>query len=58
MDEFDTAVNRIARETDTDLFDMPNFQNWTIDEKNYIGIREQSYRIARNFKWKMEGGLL
>ncbi len=56
--EFDVAVKRIAKEVDDDIFSYPGFNEWTIAERNYVGIREQAYRIARHFEWTLEGGAL
>jgi len=29
---------------------------WSLEERNYMAIKEQAYRIARNYGWTIEGG--
>jgi SPP1 gp7 family putative phage head morphogenesis protein len=57
-DDFDAAVDRIRTEVDHDLLDDPDFWDWSFEERNYAAIREQAFRIAREFKWTLEGGSL
>jgi hypothetical protein len=58
QEEFQEAVKTIIKEVDADLRNLPGYDEWTLDERNYAGIREQTYRIIRHFKWTMEGGVL
>jgi len=55
---FSEIADRIADEIDMDIYDFPGYEDWTLDERNYIRIREKAYRIAQHFKWLMEGGSL
>ena len=58
INEFRNAVNIIANEIYNSLRDYQGFADWTREERNYASIREQAYRVARNFKWTMEGGYI
>ena len=49
IDEFDAFVNAIKREVDADIIGMPDFFDWSVEERNYVAIREQAYRIAQNY---------
>lgn len=54
--EFDVIVRELANDANRTIMDDPNFFNWTIEERNYMGIKEQAFRIAREFNWIIEGG--
>lgn len=56
LDVFDSVVTDIANTVNRDLIQDPNFFEWSIEERNYMAIREQAYRIAREFGWTLEGG--
>ncbi len=56
--EFDDIVVRISNEANYQIIDQPEFSSWTLEERNYMAIREQAYRISREFEWKIEGGKL
>jgi len=56
--EFNEAVSMISRNVNFDVMDFPGFDDWTIQERTYVAIREQAFRIARQFKWTLEGGSL
>ena len=56
IEEFKSVVSDIAVEVDADMRLEPNFYEWTVEERNYMAIREQAYRIARYFGWTLEGG--
>ena len=56
--EFLEISSQIDAEVNLELMNDPDFINWTIQERNYMGIREQFFRIARYFKWHIAGGRL
>lgn len=56
IEVFDSVVVDIAREVNRDMMSDPDFFNWSISERNYMAIREQAYRISREFGWTLEGG--
>ena len=56
IDELQSVARDIAREVDADMLDNPEFFDWSYEERNYMCIREQAYRIARYFNWTLEGG--
>ena len=56
LDDFVATAQEISRQVDLDLLDDPDFFDWTIAERNYMGIREQAFRIARHYGWTLEGG--
>lgn len=55
-DEFNEAINIISARADADIQEHPDFWYWSVEERNYMAIREQAYQIAREFGWKLEGG--
>lgn len=57
-EEFDSFVKSIYHEVNLTIREIPEFEGWTLEERNYMIFREQSYRIARNFEWTIEGGKL
>lgn len=57
LEEFEEEVEWIADEVDRDIMEMPEYDSWTIEERNYMAIREQAYRIARHYEWDLMGGL-
>ena len=46
----------ISEQVNRDMIDDPDFFDWSIEERNYMAIREQAYRIARYYGWTLEGG--
>ena len=56
LDEFMEVLNEIEREVDFSIMDDPEFFDWTVEQRNYMAIREQAFRVARHFKWTLEGG--
>lgn len=56
--EFQEASKYIGRDVDMELLDDPHFFEWTPEERVFHAVCEQSFRIARHFKWTMEGGQL
>ena len=56
LEEFDRIVSQIAKEVDFDVMQMPEYGSWSPKERNYVAIREQTYRIARYFEWDLMGG--
>jgi len=54
--EYDDKVRQIRNEVIRDIKEESYSQNWTLDEYEYMIIREQAYRIARAFKWELQGG--
>jgi len=56
--EFKDAVDIIRDEVYLDVFDYPGYDYWSLDEQYYVRVKEQTYRIAQHFKWKIEGGSL
>ena len=58
MDEYTEAVDEMRAQADADTTLDPNFYEWSSSERTYVAIREQAYRIARHFEWRLEGGSL
>lgn len=56
VEEFNQFADIISREVTTEILDHPSFFDWSVDERNYMAIREQAYRIAQNYGWTLEGG--
>lgn len=56
LEDFQNVVKTISREADMDIIQHPNFFEWSIEERNYIAIREQAFRIAQHYGWRIEGG--
>jgi proteasome lid subunit RPN8/RPN11 len=55
-EEFEEVEDQIRRDVDISLLDDPEFHNWSLPERNYMAIREETYRLARHFGWTLEGG--
>ena len=56
--EFDDVMDWLRNDVDVGMVDWPEYFDWTPQELNYMSIREQAFRIARHFKWHLEGGKL
>ena len=56
LSEFEADVSRIRQEANVTIMEDPDFCSWSLEERNYMAIREQAYRIARNYGWTIEGG--
>lgn len=56
LDVFDSVVADISKTVNRDIINDPNFFEWSIEERNYMAIREQAYRTALEFGWTLEGG--
>jgi hypothetical protein len=56
VDEFNETVQNISDEVDEQFLFSEEYEAYTPAERAYMAIREQSFRIARHFKWTMEGG--
>ncbi len=57
-EEFEEVMGWLRPEVDDDMLTRPESSAWSIRELNYMSIREQAFRIARHFKWHLEGGKL
>ena len=55
---FKEEVAQISSEVDLDIINYDDFYSWTTTQRNYMGIREQFFRICRRFGWTMKGGKL
>jgi len=56
QDYDDEFFNGLIKDVNETCLNIPEYAEWTGAEKHYIFIREQAYRIAREFKWDFEGG--
>ena len=56
--EFDDVMDWLRDDVDVGMVDWLEYFDWTPQELNYMSIREQAFRIARHFKWHLEGGKL
>ena len=54
--EFDVIVKELANDANRTIMDDANFFSWTLAERNYMGIKEQAFRIARQFNWTIREG--
>jgi len=55
-EEFRAVADQIQKEIDTAMMDYPEFWEWSIPQRNYMAIREKTYRIVRHFGWTIKGG--
>ncbi len=55
-EEFNRANKIIEKEINIDIMDEVARRGLNPKETNYLAIREQAYRIAREFKWTLRGG--
>ncbi len=58
VEEYMSIKEEVSRQATTDIMEHPDFYDWTIEERNYMAIREQMYLLARRFGWTIEGGRL
>ena len=58
IEEYKEALNIIRPDVDESLFNEPGFFDWSEEQRFYMMVREQAVRIARYFKWTLEGGAL
>lgn len=56
LDDFVETAKIISQEADFAIVEHPNFFDWEIEERNYMTIREQAYRISQYYGWTLEGG--
>lgn len=56
IEEFLEVAENIGQATNFDMLDHPDFYFWSVEERNYMAIREQAYRIAQHYGWTLEGG--
>jgi hypothetical protein len=56
--EFSEITKKIARDVNMSIQEEESFAKWTFSERNYMGTREQAYRIVMEFEWIMAGGKL
>lgn len=56
LKEFKLLSRKLADKANFDVIKLPSFSGWSPEERNYVAIREQFFRIARELKWKVEGG--
>lgn len=56
LTEFLATKRMLENEANNTVVALPDFFSWTMEERNYMAIREQAYRIAQHFGWTMEGG--
>ena len=55
-EQFERDTIQIANEVNLDMPRNPDFDSWSIPERNYMAIREQAYRIAAHYEWELMGG--
>ena len=58
VEEYNAIEKEIRENTDIDMMSQAMEYEWTPEELVYMCIREQLYRTALKFGWKVEGGLL
>jgi hypothetical protein len=56
LEDFQMTSAVIGNVVNQEIIDHPNFFDWTFEERNYMAIREQSFRIAQHYGWTLEGG--
>lgn len=57
-EEFTDAMKYIQMDVDSSILDREEAELWSPEERTYAAIREQAYRIAREFGWSLKGGRL
>ena len=56
LEDFKEATGKISKEANNAVMDRPEFFDWSIEERNYMAIREQAYMIAQHYGWTIKGG--
>lgn len=57
-EEFLRITDNLENEISKDFLYNSDFMDLSVEQRNYMFIREKAYRIARAFEWKLEGGNL
>ncbi len=58
FDEYQAFVLPLKSEIDFYMIEMPDFDAWSEEQRFLESSYEEAFRIARNFKWRLEGGTL
>ena len=56
LEDFLATAESISKSVDFEIMEHPDFFYWTVEERNYMAIREQAFRIAQHYGWTLEGG--
>lgn len=54
--EYNDEMEKIIGEANGAIRGYPDFYNWTLEERNYMVVKEQAFVIARRFGWLLQGG--
>ena len=55
-DEYYEDTDGLDDEVNFEMIERPEFNIWDIELRKYMASKEQMFRIARLFKWVIEGG--
>lgn len=58
IEEFMQVEADIRKQVDESIPYWPNSETWTVEQMNYMGTREEFYRLCMHFGWSMKGGRL
>ena len=58
VDEYLELLLELEEDLSRSIPADPRFLNWSRERRFYEYMREKSFRIARYFKWRLEGGTL
>lgn len=56
LEEFSEIASVVYDESNFDIMKYEGFIEWDEELRNYMAIKEQMYRIVRQFYWRAEGG--
>lgn len=57
-DEYWKFVSGLKSEVDLYMIEKPGFYDWSEKQRFLEAAHEEAFRIARNYKWRLEGGTL
>lgn len=57
-EEFSTVSKQISDDVDELIFKSGIYDNYSIEEKNYLATRETAFRLSNYFEWDMSGGII
>lgn len=58
IDEFNDFESEVRKDVDALLIDQARDEGWTYEEYMYMCIKEELYRVCREFGWTLRGGRL
>jgi proteasome lid subunit RPN8/RPN11 len=55
-DEFRVDVRKIEIDITDDIIDLPEYSEYSVEERRYVRIYEKAFQIKQKYEWDMQGG--